>query len=141
MDAYHYEESFHEPDPAVRYKTSKHGSSLARLLQSHNSEECRTKRAFRALKTHCQTPEAKASLEEFREKYAKRFGRWSSPWFGDELGLARPARNTIVTHGVESNSVKMDSEDLAKEKRNTIGGWASEFGLVNMIRSVRRSLG
>lgn len=141
LDAYKYEESFQEPDPAVRTEALCPTSPLAKMLRNRNIEEYRTKRAFKVLKAHCKTPEAKASLEEFRDSYIKNFGRWWSPWFGDELGLSRSTRNATVAQDSESNSAKVEMGSSTKEKRNTLGGRKSEFGLVNLIKSVRRSLG
>lgn len=74
-NAFHYEDSFNEPDTATGF------GMLS--IYSHRLADCvdgpsyRAKRAFRVLENVCMTEEASVSLRRFREEYARRFGgRW-----------------------------------------------------------------
>ncbi|KAL2866846.1 uncharacterized protein BJX67DRAFT_117586 [Aspergillus lucknowensis] len=76
-NAFHYEDSFGEPDIATGFEMP---SSYSRPLQGSDDGDLasyRVKRAFMALENLCATEEASASLREFRDGYIKRFGdRW-----------------------------------------------------------------
>ncbi|KAL2837733.1 hypothetical protein BJX68DRAFT_219396 [Aspergillus pseudodeflectus] len=76
-NAFHYEDSFGEPDIATGFEMP---SSYSRPFQGSDDGDLagyRVKRAFMALENLCATEEASESLREFREAYIRRFGdRW-----------------------------------------------------------------
>ncbi|KAL3487744.1 hypothetical protein BJX62DRAFT_187320 [Aspergillus germanicus] len=76
-NAFHYEDSFGEPDIATGFEMP---SSYSRPFQGSDDGDLagyRVKRAFMALENLCATEEASESLREFRDGYIRRFGdRW-----------------------------------------------------------------
>ncbi|RJE27397.1 hypothetical protein PHISCL_00273 [Aspergillus sclerotialis] len=75
-NAFHYEDSFHEPDIATGFGML---SSYSRPLVQRDLDTAnyRVKRAFMVLENVCLTEEATSSLRRFREEYISRFGgRW-----------------------------------------------------------------
>ncbi|KAL4915190.1 hypothetical protein BDW62DRAFT_212919 [Aspergillus aurantiobrunneus] len=76
-NAFHYEDSFHEPDIATGFEMP---SSYSRPFQGSddgNLAGYRVKRAFMVLENLCVTEEASDSLRKFRDGYIRRFGdRW-----------------------------------------------------------------
>ncbi|KAL3460536.1 hypothetical protein BJX64DRAFT_290186 [Aspergillus heterothallicus] len=76
-NAFHYEDSFGEPDIATGFEIP---SSFSRPFQGSDDGDLaayRVKRAFMVLENMCATEEAGESLREFREGYIRRFGdRW-----------------------------------------------------------------
>lgn len=76
-NAFHYEDSFGEPDIATGFDMP---SSYSRPFQGSDDGDLagyRVKRAFMALENLCATEEASESLCEFRDGYIRRFGdRW-----------------------------------------------------------------
>ncbi|KAL4932289.1 uncharacterized protein BDV17DRAFT_254036 [Aspergillus undulatus] len=76
-NAFHYEDSFNEPDIATGFEMP---SSYSRPFQGSNDGDLagyRVKRAFMVLENLCVTEEASASLRGFRDAYSRRFGdRW-----------------------------------------------------------------
>ncbi|KAL4902842.1 hypothetical protein BDW74DRAFT_58509 [Aspergillus multicolor] len=76
-NAFHYEDSFNEPDIATGFEMP---SSYSRPFQGSDDGDMavyRVKRAFMVLENHCTTEEAAASLRAFREAYIQRCGdRW-----------------------------------------------------------------
>jgi hypothetical protein len=76
-NAFHYEDSFNEPDIATGFEMP---SSYSRPFQGSDDGDMagyRVKRAFMVLENLCVTEEASASLREFRDAYIRRFGdRW-----------------------------------------------------------------
>jgi hypothetical protein len=76
-NAFHYEDSFGEPDIATGFEMP---SSYSRPFQGSGDDDLagyRVKRAFMALENLCATEEASESLREFRDGYIRRFGdRW-----------------------------------------------------------------
>ncbi|KAE8365703.1 hypothetical protein BDV27DRAFT_171465 [Aspergillus caelatus] len=76
VNAFHYEDSFHEPDIATGFGML---SSYSRPLGHPDSNEAgyRIKRAFMVLENVCMNDEASASLRKFRYDYINKFGdRW-----------------------------------------------------------------
>ncbi|KAB8258877.1 hypothetical protein BDV32DRAFT_159761 [Aspergillus pseudonomiae] len=73
VNAFHYEDSFHEPDIATGFGML---SSYSRPLGHPDSNEAgyRTKRAFMVLENVCMNDEASASLRKFRYEYIGKFG-------------------------------------------------------------------
>ena len=75
-NAFHYEDSFHQPDIATGFSMS---SSYSRPLGSteKNMPNYRIKRAFMILENACLTEEAIKSLQDFRNEYVAIHGnRW-----------------------------------------------------------------
>ncbi|PYI12074.1 hypothetical protein BO78DRAFT_66706 [Aspergillus sclerotiicarbonarius CBS 121057] len=75
-NAFHYEDSFQEPDVATGFGML---SSYSRPLGGSDGdlENYRIKRAFMVLENVCVTDEASASLREFRDEYVRLYGdRW-----------------------------------------------------------------
>ncbi|KAL4787556.1 hypothetical protein BJX76DRAFT_299887 [Aspergillus varians] len=75
-NAFHYEDSFNEPDIATGFEIP---SSYSRPFKGSDDGDLagyRIKRAFMVLENFCVTEEASASLQEFREGYICRFGDW-----------------------------------------------------------------
>ncbi|KAL4869355.1 hypothetical protein BDV12DRAFT_196407 [Aspergillus spectabilis] len=76
-NAFHYEDSFNEPDIATGFEMP---SSFSRPFQGSDDGDMagyRVKRAFMVLENLCVTEEASASLRKFRDAYIRRFGdRW-----------------------------------------------------------------
>ncbi|KAJ0422565.1 hypothetical protein BJY00DRAFT_310941 [Aspergillus carlsbadensis] len=73
-NAFHYEDSFGEPDIATGFEMP---SSYSRPFQGSDDGDMagyRVKRAFMALENLCATEEASESLREFRDGYIRRFG-------------------------------------------------------------------
>ena len=136
VNAFQHEEGFNEPDPAIRYDSSTPKREAARLLLTRSPEENRAQRALMMLQRYCKTSEAKESLVRFRESYSKSLGhRWSS-WFNE---LDTDEGNTTGGLEVEPDSGK---KGTTNGKAHASGRWAGgEFGVVNIFRSVRRSLG
>ncbi|KAE8387637.1 hypothetical protein BDV23DRAFT_195674 [Aspergillus alliaceus] len=76
VNAFHYEDSFNEPDIATGFGML---SSYSRPLGHTDSNEAgyRIKRAFMVLENVCINDEASASLLKFRNEYIDKFGdRW-----------------------------------------------------------------
>ncbi|OGM40646.1 hypothetical protein ABOM_010455 [Aspergillus bombycis] len=73
VNAFHYEDSFHEPDIATGFGML---SSYSRPLGHPDSNEAgyRIKRAFMVLENVCMNDEASASLQKFRYEYIGKFG-------------------------------------------------------------------
>ncbi|KAE8159749.1 hypothetical protein BDV40DRAFT_314457 [Aspergillus tamarii] len=73
VNAFHYEDSFHEPDIATGFGML---SSYSRPLGHPDSNESgyRIKRAFMVLENVCMNDEASASLRKFRYEYISKFG-------------------------------------------------------------------
>ncbi|KAL4976554.1 hypothetical protein BDW66DRAFT_50409 [Aspergillus desertorum] len=73
-NAFHYEDSFNEPDIATGFEMP---SSYSRPFQGSDDGDMaayRVKRAFMVLENRCVSEEASASLREFREAYIRRCG-------------------------------------------------------------------
>lgn len=73
-NAFHYEDSFNEPDIATGFEMP---SSYSRPFQGSDDGDMaayRVKRAFMVLENRCVSEEASASLQDFREAYIRRFG-------------------------------------------------------------------
>ncbi|RDW67128.1 uncharacterized protein DSM5745_08994 [Aspergillus mulundensis] len=73
-NAFHYEDSFNEPDIATGFEMP---SSYSRPFQGSDDGDMaayRVKRAFMVLENRCATEEAAASLRAFREAYIQRCG-------------------------------------------------------------------
>jgi hypothetical protein len=73
-NAFHYEDSFNEPDIATGFEMP---SSYSRPFQGSDDGDMaayRVKRAFMVLENRCVSEEASASLRDFREAYIRRFG-------------------------------------------------------------------
>lgn len=72
-DAFHYEDSFSQPDIATGFGMP---SSYSRPMGSPDIDlsNYRIKRAFMVLENACTTEEASASLRAFREQYVKVYG-------------------------------------------------------------------
>ncbi|KAE8350695.1 hypothetical protein BDV28DRAFT_162791 [Aspergillus coremiiformis] len=76
VNAFHYEDSFNEPDIATGFGML---SSYSRPLGHPESNDTgyRVKRAFMVLENVCMNDEASASLRKFRNEYVDKFGdRW-----------------------------------------------------------------
>ncbi|KAE8373210.1 hypothetical protein BDV26DRAFT_272578 [Aspergillus bertholletiae] len=73
INAFHYEDSFHEPDIATGFGML---SSYSRPLGPPDSDEAgyRIKRAFMVLENVCMNDEASASLQKFRYEYIGKCG-------------------------------------------------------------------
>lgn len=73
VNAFHYEDSFHEPDIATGFGML---SSYSRPLGHPDSNEAgyRIKRAFMVLENVCMNDEASGSLRKFRCEYINKFG-------------------------------------------------------------------
>ncbi|KAE8133739.1 hypothetical protein BDV38DRAFT_295906 [Aspergillus pseudotamarii] len=73
VNAFHYEDSFNEPDIATGFGML---SSYSRPLGHPDSSEAdyRIKRAFMVLENVCMNDEASASLRRFRYEYINKFG-------------------------------------------------------------------
>ncbi|PLB50560.1 hypothetical protein P170DRAFT_148225 [Aspergillus steynii IBT 23096] len=72
-NAFHYEDSFHQPDIATGFGML---SSYSRPLGRSDADlsDYRTKRAFMVLENVCTTDQASASLRAFREEYVRFHG-------------------------------------------------------------------
>lgn len=73
-NAFHYVDSFNEPDTATGFGMV---SGYFRPTGTQGETEManhRVKRAFRVLENVCVTEEASTSLRRFREEYVSRFG-------------------------------------------------------------------
>lgn len=72
-NAFHYEDSFGEPDIATGFGML---SSYSRPLGGSDGglASYRVKRAFMVLENVCVTEEANESLRRFREKYLREYG-------------------------------------------------------------------
>ncbi|KAF3480765.1 uncharacterized protein GIQ15_06112 [Arthroderma uncinatum] len=114
MNSFHHEAAFNEPDPVTGYGVA--GNTLeGKAPLSVNLDDYYTKRAFMVLERACLTSEAAASLTEFKDAYSRRFGRKFSQRYTGEIDKGSP-----------------------KSEKSTGKG---EAGMMNILRSVRKSFG
>ncbi|KAK2863705.1 hypothetical protein FQN49_004068 [Arthroderma sp. PD_2] len=114
INSFRHEAAFDEPDPFTGYGIA--GNSLeGKAPLSVNLDDYYTKRAFMVMERACLTPEATASLTEFKDAYSRRFGRKFSQRYTGEI----------------------DKEGPKSEKSTG----KTEAGVMDILRSVRKSFG
>ncbi|OJD18112.1 hypothetical protein AJ78_01830 [Emergomyces pasteurianus Ep9510] len=152
VNSFHHEDSFkEESDVATGYDGS---TAPAYFYISSSStatlNDQRAKRAFVHLENACATTEARVSFLEFRDAYSKRFGdRWSKWFLRDaatpdcKKGYADTASN--LTDGTFISAKEMGDTKRKLSENGALGGGsggasAGGIGLMNMFRTVRKSL-
>lgn len=136
MSSFQFEAAFNEPDPATGYGIA--GNRLEGV--SVNLDDYHKKRAFMVLERMCVTPEAVASFAEFREAYARRFGRQFSERCGGNIdaaaskGTRAKAKQSKPRTVTQSNNIH--ESQGGKEDTNE-----EETGVKQILKSVRKSLG
>ncbi|EEH45081.2 uncharacterized protein PADG_01231 [Paracoccidioides brasiliensis Pb18] len=145
-NGFHYEDSFRQESDAV---TGFDASEPYYISSSSTAtlDDQRAKRAFVFLENACTTAEARGSFLEFRYEYSKRCGdRWSK-WFAADQNVTCKKRyggstsdlsdETLISVGEVTDMERKSNNNGAPRGRGTeIGG----IGLINMFRTVRRSL-
>ncbi|KAK2798149.1 hypothetical protein FQN50_008960 [Emmonsiellopsis sp. PD_5] len=162
VNAFHQEDSFKSksdsitinytissPHPhASPYPSPKHQPTHYHYISTSPTatlDDQRAKRAFTFLENACTTSEARRSFLEFRDVYTKRFGdRWTN-WFvvdgfGGNGSTSDLSSGTLVSSSFGGNGEKMGKVRKSSENGVLGGGGGAGGGLMNMFRSVRRSL-
>ncbi|KAK2794162.1 hypothetical protein FQN52_009244 [Onygenales sp. PD_12] len=106
-------------------------------------DDQRAKRAFIFLENACTTSEARKSFLEFRDVYTKRFGdRWTN-WFVVEGHHGNGSTSDLSSGTLVSSLGNGEKGKIRKSSENGIlgvGSGGGGIGLMNMFRTVRRSL-
>ncbi|KAK2737337.1 hypothetical protein FQN55_001175 [Onygenales sp. PD_40] len=107
-------------------------------------DDQRAKRAFIFLENACTTSEARKSFLEFRDVYTKRFGdRWTN-WFVVEGHHGNGSTSDLSSGTLVSSLGNGEKGKIRKSSENGVlgagGGGGGGIGLMNMFRTVRRSL-
>lgn len=77
INAFHYEDSFNQPDAATGFGMISSYSRPLGSAEQNNLPDYRTKRAFMVLENACVTDEASRSLRKFQDEYVSIHGdRW-----------------------------------------------------------------
>ena len=77
INAFHYEDSFNQPDAATGFGMISSYSRPLGSAEQKNLPDYRTKRAFMVLENACVTDEASRSLRKFQDEYVSIYGdRW-----------------------------------------------------------------
>ncbi|WEW59379.1 hypothetical protein PRK78_004850 [Emydomyces testavorans] len=135
LNSFQYEEAFNAPDPFISY----HAPPRTKFLKAcgiESIDEFNIKRAFTALERVCMTTEAAKSLHEFKDAYESKFTKSGTPKpvKGDAKAKLADGRQTAIR--VHNKNVEKTGQD----KECADAGNAGEFGIRNLIKSVRKGV-
>ncbi|PGH11440.1 hypothetical protein AJ80_07119 [Polytolypa hystricis UAMH7299] len=143
VNSFHYEDSFSAPDPVTGYGRQTPISYLAGpSAAAATSDDRRTKRAFMFLERVCTTDEARASFIEFRNAYSKRHGDIWTKWFISDAAVDKlPGAGNVDKGSPMKLSTLESMKEMYKDRRKSSeSGGQPSGGIINMFKSVRRSL-
>ncbi|PGH13573.1 hypothetical protein AJ79_03566 [Helicocarpus griseus UAMH5409] len=142
VSSLHHEDSFKEESDTYAGYGSANPPDHYYISTSPSAtlDDQRAKRAFLFLENSCATAEARLSFLEFRDAYSKRCGdKWSKWFVGDATAYAAYKRHGS-TSDLNSTTFLSVREMAVKKRKSSENGALGGIGLMNMFRTVRRSL-